>query len=142
MTPFWLNIGSFSRLETGWSGKLGNMTKSSAPFQQPLLARRAELEELLARLVRDEASIRHDRADATADDEHDPEGVTLSGEWQKLDGLQRAMKVELEQVNAALSRIEDGTYGVCVSCGKQIPHGRLEVRPMATMCVPCAEKAS
>lgn len=114
----------------------------TARFRALLDARRAELEELLARLERDEASIRHDRADATADDEHDPEGTTLSGEWQKLDGLQRSMKAELAEVVAALGRIDDGTYGRCIRCGQPIPTGRLEVRPMATMCVPCAEKAS
>lgn len=111
-------------------------------FQRLLDARRSELEELLARLERDEASIRHDRADATADDEHDPEGTTLSGEWQKLDGLQRSMKAELAEVVAALGRIDEGTYGTCIRCGQPIPKGRLGVRPMATMCVPCAEKAS
>lgn len=110
-------------------------------FRRLLGERRAELEELLAHLERDEESIRHDRADATADDEHDPEGTTLSGEWQKLDGLQRAMRIELAEVIAALGRIDEGTYGICASCGKPIPPGRLEVRPMATMCVPCAEKA-
>lgn len=118
------------------------MTSEFAHFRTLLTDRRAELEELLARLERDEASIRHDRADATADDEHDPEGTTLSGEWQKLDGLQRSMKAELADVLAALARIDDGTYGICIRCGQPIPKGRLEVRPMATMCVPCAEKAS
>ena len=39
-----------------------------------------EIDALLARLDADEASLRTDRADATADDEHDPEGSTLSGE--------------------------------------------------------------
>ena len=40
-----------------------------------------------------------------------------------------------KQVEAALARIEDGTYGTCVDCGQQIPDARLEVRPEASRCV-------
>jgi len=44
------------------------------------------------------------------------------------------------QVVAALQRIEDGTYGRCVDCGKEIPAARLEVRPEAARCVEDQEK--
>ncbi len=44
------------------------------------------------------------------------------------------------QVQAALARIEDGTYGVCVDCGQKIPDARLEVRPEAARCVADQEK--
>ena len=39
------------------------------------------------------------------------------------------------QVEAALARIEDGSFGVCIDCGKPIPDARLEVRPEAARCV-------
>lgn len=39
------------------------------------------------------------------------------------------------EVEAALARLEDGTYGTCVDCGQQIPDARLEVRPEAARCV-------
>jgi DnaK suppressor protein len=39
------------------------------------------------------------------------------------------------EVEAALARIEDGSYGVCVDCGQPIPDARLEVRPEAARCV-------
>ena len=44
------------------------------------------------------------------------------------------------QVEAALARIEDGTYGTCVDCGQPIPDARLEVRPEAARCVADQEK--
>jgi len=103
-----------------------------------LRARAQELDTMLARLDEDEASLRADRADGTADDEHDPEGSTLSGEWQRVDALRRAVLAERADVIAALERVETGTYGVCVRCGQPIPPARLEVRPFATMCVSCA----
>ncbi|MCD1269602.1 molecular chaperone DnaK [Microbacterium sp. MEC084] len=78
------------------------------------------------------------RGDATADDEHDPEGATLADEWSRLTGLRAAAVRELEELDAARARLADGTYGVCEVCGRAIPLGRLEVRPTATRCVACA----
>jgi RNA polymerase-binding protein DksA len=43
----------------------------------------------------------------------------------------------LADIDAALSRIEEGTYGICTNCGKQIPEERLEARPWATLCIDC-----
>jgi len=43
----------------------------------------------------------------------------------------------LAEIDAALKRIEDGTYGKCTNCGKQIPEERLEARPWATLCIDC-----
>lgn len=103
-----------------------------------LRARAAELDALLARLDADEASVRVDRADATADDEHDPEGSTLSGEWQRIEALRRAATGERAEVDGALARVDDGTYGVCLVCGQAIAPARLEARPFATTCIACA----
>lgn len=44
---------------------------------------------------------------------------------------------ELERMDAALRRLEDGTYGECEGCGTEIDTGRLKARPFATMCVKC-----
>jgi RNA polymerase-binding protein DksA len=46
----------------------------------------------------------------------------------------------LADIDAALKRIEDGTYGTCTTCGKQIPEERLEARPSATLCIDCQRK--
>ena len=45
------------------------------------------------------------------------------------------------QIDAALARLDDGTYGVCVECGQVIPDARLEVRPEAARCIVDQEKA-
>ena len=46
----------------------------------------------------------------------------------------------LEQIEAALVRIEDGHYGVCVECEAKIPKARLQVLPHTPYCVKCADK--
>jgi len=47
----------------------------------------------------------------------------------------------LVDIDAALKRIDDGTYGTCVSCGNEIPLGRLEAHPAASLCIDCKRRA-
>ncbi|MBO0981197.1 TraR/DksA C4-type zinc finger protein [Microbacterium sp. SD291] len=82
----------------------------------------------------------HDREGSNDDDEHDPEGVTLSSEWSRLAGIAEAAASELRQVDEAIARLDAGAYGICAACGLPIPAARLEVRPFAMHCVACAEK--
>jgi RNA polymerase-binding protein DksA len=44
----------------------------------------------------------------------------------------------LGEIDAALARIEDGTYGTCTNCGKEIAVERLEAQPWASLCIDCA----
>jgi DnaK suppressor protein len=44
---------------------------------------------------------------------------------------------ELELVEAALARLDDGTFGRCLRCGQAIPAGRLEALPWAAYCIAC-----
>jgi RNA polymerase-binding transcription factor DksA len=46
----------------------------------------------------------------------------------------------LTEVNDALARIEQGTFGRCENCGREIPRERLEALPYARYCAPCARK--
>src|SRR5580692_5518466 len=43
------------------------------------------------------------------------------------------------EISEAFDRIEEGTYGICESCGKPIPTERLDAIPYARRCTPCAE---
>ena len=47
----------------------------------------------------------------------------------------------LSEIDAALNRIEDGTYGTCVNCGNEIPRERLEANPWASLCIDCKRKS-
>lgn len=48
--------------------------------------------------------------------------------------------VQRRAVVEALKRIDEGSYGQCVDCGKPVPEGRLEARPEAARCVQCQGK--
>jgi RNA polymerase-binding protein DksA len=43
----------------------------------------------------------------------------------------------LRAIDGALERIDDGTYGICVTCGRPISEDRLEAIPWATQCIDC-----
>ncbi|HKF15514.1 MAG TPA: TraR/DksA C4-type zinc finger protein [Gaiellaceae bacterium] len=46
----------------------------------------------------------------------------------------------LQAIDEAVARINAGIYGICVNCGAQIPHERLEAMPWATLCIECKRK--
>lgn len=58
-----------------------------------------------------------------------------------LEGQGALVEREIASVKRALGRIEDGTYGECVHCGREIAAARLEARPEAALCIDCARQA-
>ena len=57
-----------------------------------------------------------------------------------LETLGNASEQDLQMINYALLRIENGTYFLCDECGSEIPEARLELLPFTPYCVDCAEK--
>ncbi|QTX03886.1 TraR/DksA family transcriptional regulator [Agromyces archimandritae] len=103
-----------------------------------LTSKRDDTLEYAERLRASLGIAREARADATADDEHDPEGPTMSQEWTQLTALLADAESEIDDVDAALARIDAGSYGICTSCGKPITKARLQARPTAELCIDCA----
>ena len=58
-----------------------------------------------------------------------------------LEGLETSHLAEVAQIDRALDRIRDGSYGKCESCGKAINKKRLESLPYAVTCITCATAA-
>ena len=55
-----------------------------------------------------------------------------------LNALVEEGQQELGEINAALQRVDDGSYGLCASCAKPINPERLDARPYALECIKCA----
>ena len=55
-----------------------------------------------------------------------------------LEGIKNSEIQEIHQIQRALKRITEGTYGVCVQCGADIDPKRLKALPIATRCISCA----
>ncbi|MEN6349788.1 MAG: TraR/DksA C4-type zinc finger protein [Syntrophomonas sp.] len=73
-------------------------------------------------------------------DQHPGDLGTEMFEREKTLGLLELMELELEKVNDALSRYEQGQYGVCEECGQSIEPARLERLVNTTLCAACAKR--
>jgi RNA polymerase-binding transcription factor DksA len=82
------------------------------------------------------------REGSNSDDEHDPEGTTLAFERSQSDALFQQAMLRLKDIDAALARLDAGTYGRCEVCGEPIAPARLTARPEARTCVACGEKTA
>ena len=65
------------------------------------------------------------------------EEATESFELEKRLALEKRLKDLLAEVEYALQKFEQGTYGLCDICGQSIDPARLEARPQATLCLNC-----
>jgi DnaK suppressor protein len=111
-------------------------------FADLLHQRRAALEADLVRQGATLAEVRAARSGGDADDEHDPEGPTLSAEWSLRAGVHAELSAELAAIDAALVRIDSGSYGICRRGGEAIGRDRLLARPAAELCIDCARAGS
>lgn len=104
-------------------------------------------EETINRLkaMRDEISHRIEAIEADVQHKKEPvekdfaEQVTQRENEDVLNALDEESIQTLNRINAALLRIEQGSYGICEKCGAEIAPKRLEAIPFATTCINCAE---
>jgi DnaK suppressor protein len=104
---------------------------------------RERLQEMLDGLDRSIAVLKGEapgngRADSLDFDPADA-GANLS-ETDRTEAVLHSAQQQRGNVLAALSRMSEGTYGLCVDCAKPVPDGRLEARPDASRCVACQAK--
>ncbi|MEZ2387948.1 TraR/DksA family transcriptional regulator [bacterium RCC_150] len=111
-------------------------------FRVLLEAERVRKVALLKALRVDITAVNAARQDANVDDEHDPEGSTIAFELSQASALMEQSRVGLEQIEAALLRISEGSYGCCAVCGTPIAEGRLEARPWTPYCMEHASGRS
>ncbi len=108
-----------------------------------------DLEKFKARLIKERDELQH----LAKISEYERKPVILDqtevGRLSRMDAMQiqamaietdRRRKVELQRIKAALRRLDEGEYGICVSCGRAIAKKRLENDPTAPICIACAEK--
>ena len=110
------------------------LTAVRAELQHDANTLRAEIEaaeEDLQGLIRD-------GGDGAGDDQADAGAKTFEREHEiSLTNNARDMLLQIER---ALQRLDDGTYGVCENCGEPIGKGRLQAAPRATLCIPCKQR--
>ena len=111
-------------------------------FRDALLDERRRVEHALATL-RDEhrGSLDDEVEEIGASDNHLAETATATLGREIDYTLGENSGQVLAAIDAALKRMDEGTYGTCVSCAEQIRYERLEATPWASLCIDCKRKA-
>jgi DnaK suppressor protein len=74
-------------------------------------------------------------------DNHLGDMATVTFDRELDEGLEEGAQQTLEQIDRALTRLDDGTFGICERCGNPIGEERLRARPWATLCIDDQRRA-
>ncbi len=96
------------------------------------------LEDLDERLGKITDDVRHN--DKLLDQDFSEQAVETEND-EVLDALGNVARAEVEKIKQAISRIDAGTYGICLLCGEPIKKERLAALPYANYCIKCAESS-
>jgi DnaK suppressor protein len=108
-------------------------------FREALLEERKRVEAAIQNLHDENpGTLAEDAGEETAYDNHLADTATETYDRELDYSLEENSEQILGEIDAALKRIEDGTYGICTNRGEQISVERLEALPWATLCIDCA----
>jgi DnaK suppressor protein len=104
--------------------------------------RRGELVAMRDRVLRAAQDIAEDDAEdgelsSAAGDQHLADHASEMFDREVDESLGENAEQIVREIDAALARIDDGTYGTCTRCGQPIPEARLDAVPYAVLCVAC-----
>jgi RNA polymerase-binding transcription factor DksA len=99
----------------------------------------AERAELLASIARGAAELPAERSDVS-DGPGETEFLATAEQQDLFARVDALARVALEEIDAALARLDAGTYGRCVTCGADIPDERLDAMPATAHCVSCRQQ--
>lgn len=119
------------------------MTIDTERFRELLLQERKRVESAIANL-RDEHPGRIDEEVeeiGVSSDNHLAETATATLDREIDYTLEENSGQVLAEIDAALKRVEDGTFGICLNCGREIAVERLDAYPWASLCIDCRRQA-
>ena len=107
-------------------------------FREMLLEERARVTAAIKNLQDDHrGTITDETGEDAVYDNHLADTATETYDRELDYTLEENSEHVLQEIDAALKRIEDGTYGICTNRGERIPEERLEALPWATLCIDC-----
>lgn len=117
-------------------------TIETEEFKERLLAERDRLRGAVEYLQKEHpGSLEDETSELSFADNHPGDVATETFDRELDEGLEEGAERRLEQIEAALRRIEDGAYGTCEACGKPIAEDRLAAIPWARLCIDDQRKA-
>jgi RNA polymerase-binding protein DksA len=110
-------------------------------FRQRLLDERRRVLDAIDNIhTENPGSIGEETEELGFQDHHPGDVATATFDREMASSLEENSTHVLTEIDAALGRIENGTYGVCQRCGNSIGGERLEALPWATLCIDCKRK--
>jgi DnaK suppressor protein len=107
-------------------------------FRKMLLEERQRVEDAIAYLKEEHpGTIEEQVEEIGGTDNHLAETATVTLDREIDYTLEENSGEVLTAIDTALKRIDDGTYGTCARCGREIPEERLEASPWAALCIEC-----
>lgn len=107
-------------------------------FREALLEERTRVEAAIQNLHDENpGTLSEDAGEETAYDNHLADTATETYDRELDYTLEENSEHVLADIDAALKRITEGTYGICTNCGEPIALDRLEALPWATLCIDC-----
>jgi RNA polymerase-binding protein DksA len=113
-------------------------TIDTTRFRDALLRERERVQAALENLHNENPGTVEDETGEETQDQHLGDAATAMHDREVDYTLEDNEEQLLGRIDAALRRIEDGTYGICTNCGRPIPEERLEALPWAELCIDCA----
>lgn len=105
-------------------------------LHKSLTARRNALRKRIGRQLEDLAHLNQAKAMGdVADAAFESTGEEIASQMAELEAR------ELAQIERALQRLKNGTYGICEGCGGKIPIARLDALPYSTLCIKCQRES-
>ncbi len=119
------------------------MSIDTERFRTELLEERGRVERAIENLREDHPGRIDDKVAEMAgpSDNHMAETATATLDRQIDYTLEEHSGQVLAEIDAALKRIDAGTYGLCANCGREIRVERLEAYPWASLCIDCKREA-
>ncbi|MEZ5099482.1 MAG: TraR/DksA C4-type zinc finger protein [Thermoleophilia bacterium] len=106
-------------------------------FRQQLLEERSRVEHALSFLHEDNQGTMGDESGEPGIDQHIADSATVTLDREIDESLELNEQHVLQEIDAALVRIEKGSFGTCEHCHQPIPEERLEALPQARFCIAC-----
>jgi len=120
---------------------MGDRKLDLPKFRRMLEQERAQLEAQARRILRrDSSADQSDESGELADyDNHPADAATDTFEREKDLAIDKNVGEMLNAIDRALQKIDEGSYGICDRCGKEISKDRLRALPYATFCIECQD---
>ncbi len=118
------------------------MSTDTSRFKTELLEHEERLRKIIEHHDIGGASLTEESGEllSSSADNHLADTASETYERERDEGIEEDAQEQLQEVEAALARIESGEYGTCSVCGKPIPPDRLEAVPWTTLCIDDARK--